>query len=102
MAEWGDLQRDDSGTPLQITQHFRQAAPCPHWSNSLSEELCSPWKDLCRLGWAEKNHQNFTKGKCRVLHLGRNNHMHQHGLELTCWSSSVGKDVGVLVDNKCP
>jgi len=43
----------------------------------------------------------FSKGKCRVLHLRRNNPMHQYGLEDDLLeSSSVERDLGVLVNNK--
>ncbi|KAJ7400656.1 rna-directed dna polymerase from mobile element jockey-like [Pitangus sulphuratus] len=59
-------------------------------------------KNINRLQrWTEKNSLKFNKGKCRVLHLGRNNPMHQYrlGVELL-ESSSAEKDLGVLVDNK--
>ena len=43
----------------------------------------------------------FIKGKCRVLHMGRNNCMHQYssGTELLD-KSSAEKDLGVLVNCK--
>ena len=43
----------------------------------------------------------FNKSKCRVLHLGRNYHMHQYRLgDDLLEMGSVEKDLKVLLDNR--
>jgi len=59
-------------------------------------------RDLDRLeSWVQKNLMKFSKGNCKVLCLGRNNPMHQYRLGVDLLeSSSVERDLGVLVDDK--
>jgi len=43
----------------------------------------------------------FNKGKCRVLHMGRNNCKHQYRLGADLMEmNSADKDMGVLADNR--
>ncbi|GAB0183314.1 mitochondrial enolase superfamily member 1 [Grus japonensis] len=63
------------------------------------EDCAAIQRDLDRLeNWAERNRMKFNKGKCRALHLERNN-QYRLGVDLL-GSSSVEKDLRVLVDNK--
>jgi len=66
------------------------------------ESCAAIQRDLDRLqSCAERNLMKFNKGKCRVLHLGKNNLMHQYRLGADLLqSSSVERDLGVLVDNR--
>lgn len=53
--------------------------------------------DLNRLEkWTDRNLTQFSKRKCKVLHLGKNNPRHQYKLE----NSFAEKDLGVQVDTK--
>ena len=73
------------------------------WGVADTPEGCATiQRDLDRLEiWAKRNFMKFTKGMCRVLHLGRNNPMHQYRLGADLLeSSSVERDLGVLVDNR--
>ena len=61
-------------------------------------------RDLGRLeSWAEGNLIKFNKGKCRVLHLGRDSPRHQHRLGADLLGGSSGEnDLGALVDSTLP
>lgn len=59
-----------------------------------------PWrKDLNKPEkWADSNVMKFSKGKCKILHLGSNKPMHQYVLILDTGNSLVEKDLRLLVD----
>ncbi|PKU39892.1 hypothetical protein llap_9799 [Limosa lapponica baueri] len=72
-----------------------------NWEGWLThQQAVPPYLDRLE-SWAERNLMNFNKGKCRVLHLERNNPKHQYRLGADMLeSSSEEKDLGVLVDNR--
>ena len=58
--------------------------PKPGGVTDVPEGHAATQKDLVRLETrADRNLLKFNKGKCKVLHLGRNNPMHQHMLGAT-------------------
>ncbi|KAK4825798.1 hypothetical protein QYF61_002382 [Mycteria americana] len=50
--------------------------------------------------WIDKNLMKFTRGKCKVLPLRRNNPRHQYRLELTGWEAALLKKIWIFVENK--
>jgi len=64
--------------------------------------MCCHQRDLSSLEkWAGGYLMKFSKRKCEVLHLVRNNPMHQNMLGAVCLESSFAEMVlQVLVDNK--
>ena len=64
------------------------------------EERATLQENLDRLEeWNKKKLLKFNKDKCEVFHLGKHNPGVQHRLgSIQLGSSSVGRDVGVLVD----
>ena len=60
-------------------------------------------QDLDRLeSWAGRSLMMFNKSKCSVLHLWRNNHVHQYKLGDDLFRSSGEKYQGVLVADRLP
>jgi len=74
----------------------------------LGQVADTPWscaaiqRDLDRLEkWPDRNLMKSNKGKCKDLHLGRNNPIHQHMPGADHLESSFAeKDLGVLVNTK--
>jgi len=89
---------------VDITENEAPWTMVAHKSRTLlQKEGCAViQRDLDRMeSREERNLMKFNKAKCRVLHLGRNNPMHQYRLRADLLeSSSVETDLGVLVDDR--
>ena len=66
------------------------------------EDCTAVQQGLDRLdSWTGRNLMRFNKSKCRVLHLGRNNCMHQYRLgDDLQEKTSAEKDAVMLVENR--
>ncbi|KAK4830140.1 hypothetical protein QYF61_008567 [Mycteria americana] len=98
---------------LDIRKHFFIERVVKHWNRLPREDTnlrgvadrpegcVAIQRDLYRLEkWADRKLMKFSKGKCKVLHLGRNNPKHQCMLGADCLeSSSARKSLRVLMDN---
>ncbi|GAB0178657.1 hypothetical protein GRJ2_000331000 [Grus japonensis] len=79
---------------LQVTPNWEEWLKCqramlPSGRTSTAGEM------------AVRNFMKFNKGKCKILHLWRNNSVHQYRLGANHLESSFAeKDLGVLVDSK--
>lgn len=69
-------------------------------ASQLAPELEYCNRNLNRLeNWMERNLMKFIKGKCKVLHLGRNNLRHQYNWGLADRKIALTeKNFGILVD----
>ncbi|KAJ7416864.1 hypothetical protein WISP_68076 [Willisornis vidua] len=96
--------KSENGLPNIIEMPRLKHSPLKQsWEEwTVPQRLTALQKDLKRLErWAEKKCLKFNQGKCRVLHLGKNNFMHQHSLGVNVLeSSSAEKDSGVLADHQ--
>jgi len=74
----------------------------PGAAAQMPEGHAATQRDFSRLGKrADRNLLKFDKGKDKVLHVGKNNSMHQYMLRATQLESNLAeKDLRVLVDTK--
>ena len=70
------------------------------WGKMVGTDKC--WgSDLISLHWTQRNLMGFSKGRCKVLFLGRSQPRQKDWLGANCIESSLAeKDLVVLVENK--
>jgi len=92
-----DLNEGIEGTLSKFADHMKLGRV-----SDKQEDYTGVQQDLYMMeSWAERNLMRFNKGKCRILHMGRNNHMHQYRLGVDLLDgSSVEKEQSVLVGQR--
>lgn len=67
-----------------MTQVMGQSTPSAHlqiiqnWEELLTHQGCAAFHRELDEKWTNRNLMRLDKGKCKVLHLGRNNLIHQY------------------------
>ncbi|KAJ7423506.1 rna-directed dna polymerase from mobile element jockey-like [Pitangus sulphuratus] len=93
---WMDEGKAADIVYLNFSKAFKTVSP-----NIFIGKLRKDWMSEKLERWTEKNCLKFNKDKCRILHLGNNNPMDQYRLGADLLeSSSVDKDLGVMVSNR--
>ena len=66
------------------------------------EERNKILNDLDRMEhWAERNRMKFNRDKCKVLHLGKRNHLHSYKMgDIWLSKTTSEKDLVILIDHK--
>lgn len=86
--------------PQHFIEMLRRGVILPHnISISQAETSGKPLWTSVGESWVERNNTRINKNKCRVLLLGRNNHVHQYWLEADL-ASSAKKDMSILARNR--
>ncbi|KAK4829403.1 hypothetical protein QYF61_003884 [Mycteria americana] len=90
LGKYRNEECDPGGCLLELTTQLAIIVGGKAIWNNIQEVLLP---DLDRLEkWANGNLMEFNKGKCKVLHLGKNNPMHQYMLGASQLESSLAEE----------